>query len=60
MVKLSLSWALQLDTFTNGSKVDAHPSGLQNHPKDDWVHLFTDGAVARALGNASIGGVVCD
>lgn len=31
-----------------------------HHSSQDWMNLFTDGAVARISGNASVGGVVRD
>ncbi|MBA0819897.1 hypothetical protein Gohar_025622, partial [Gossypium harknessii] len=34
--------------------------GYQKHTEGTWVHLFSDGAVERATGNASVRGVICD
>ncbi|KAA3478688.1 LINE-1 reverse transcriptase isogeny [Gossypium australe] len=41
-------------------QVISNSSGIHHHCSDNWVHLFSDGAVARVSENASVGGMVRD
>ncbi|KAK5840215.1 hypothetical protein PVK06_009102 [Gossypium arboreum] len=54
------SWAQHFEPFLIGTKAASSSSEIHHHSSDDWVQLFTDGAVARDSRNASAGGVVRD
>lgn len=60
IVKVSLSWAQQFEPFLNGSKTNPPNSVIHSQYEDNWVHLFSDGVMARVFKNAFAGGVVCD
>ncbi|KAH1129774.1 hypothetical protein J1N35_001152, partial [Gossypium stocksii] len=53
-------WDQQFKPFLNGVKPNSPNSEIHSHYEDNWVYLFSNGAVARASRNASVGGVVCD
>ncbi|KAL1109679.1 hypothetical protein V6Z11_D03G194300 [Gossypium hirsutum] len=60
IVKVSLNWAQQFKPFLNEAKPNSPNSKTHSYYKGNWVYLFSDGAMARASGNASMGGVVRD
>ncbi|KAK5795421.1 hypothetical protein PVK06_036687 [Gossypium arboreum] len=60
VLKSSLSWAQHFEPFLLRTKARSSSSGFHHHFSQDWVHLFIDGAMARASENASAGGVVRD
>lgn len=55
IIKVSLSWGQQLDSYIRDSKVTALSLIIQTHSGGRWVHLFTDGAVANISGKAFAG-----
>ncbi|MBA0585626.1 hypothetical protein Gorai_016394, partial [Gossypium raimondii] len=59
-MKASLSWAQQFELFLNRYKVIPLNSVVHSHSEGNWVHLFSDRAVARDFGNASVGELVRD
>ncbi|MBA0850449.1 hypothetical protein Goshw_029881, partial [Gossypium schwendimanii] len=59
-VKVSISWAQQLEFHHNGYKSNTLSSSHNFHANSTWVHLFTDGAIARDTWNASAGGILGD
>lgn len=60
VLKSSISWAHHFEPFLCGNKDRPNSSVIFHHSSQDWMNLFTDGAVARISGNASVGGVVRD
>ncbi|KAG8486120.1 hypothetical protein CXB51_019453 [Gossypium anomalum] len=56
-IKTSLSWAQHFEPFLGEDRPTTTNSGTRHHLADNWVHLFSDGAVARDSGNASAEGV---
>ncbi|KAA3453503.1 reverse transcriptase [Gossypium australe] len=60
LVKASLSWAQNFESIIIKPKVVVIFSGAQQHCFENWIHLSSDGAVARMFGNAAAGGVVRD
>ncbi|KAK5831225.1 hypothetical protein PVK06_015020 [Gossypium arboreum] len=58
IIKTSLSWAQHFEPFLIGVQSIASNSKIRHHLVDNWVHLLSDGVVARDTGNASAGGVV--
>ncbi|XP_016748714.1 uncharacterized protein [Gossypium hirsutum] len=60
IIKASTSWAQHFETFLFGGKSTTSNPVTSQHCAENWVHLFSDGAVARESGNASAGGVVRD
>ncbi|KAH1115237.1 hypothetical protein J1N35_008615 [Gossypium stocksii] len=60
VIKSSLSWAQHFEPFLIGTKTISPFSEIHHHFVDNWVHLFSDGTVAKDSGNVSAGGVVRD
>lgn len=60
IVKASFSWVQQFESCQNIYKANIPKSECQKHFKGTWVHLFSNGVVERAIGNASVGGVIRD
>ncbi|KAK5786060.1 hypothetical protein PVK06_040687 [Gossypium arboreum] len=60
IIKASTSWGQHFETFLFGDKSTTSNPVTSQHCAENWVHLFSDGAVARESGNASAGGVVRD
>lgn len=60
IVKTSFSWAQQLKLNHHGYRTNSLNSVDQTHSIRMWVHLFSDGAVARDIKNASTDDVVRD
>ncbi|KAG8502154.1 hypothetical protein CXB51_002169 [Gossypium anomalum] len=58
--EMQASWAQHFEIFLFGSKDRSSSSIIHHHFSHDWMHLFIDGAVVRASGNASASGVVRD
>ncbi|KAA3460126.1 reverse transcriptase [Gossypium australe] len=60
LIKSSLSWAQNFEAFTTRPKLnDNSPEQLQ-HCSNNWVFLYSDGAVERDSENGAAGGVVRD
>ncbi|KAH1113745.1 hypothetical protein J1N35_007123 [Gossypium stocksii] len=60
MLKTSLSWAQHFESFLLETKIETRHLKSRQFCSKDWAYLFTDGAVAKASGNAAAGGVVRD
>lgn len=60
IVKASIGWAQQYELNHDGYNNNAHNSSYQTISDGTWVHLFTDGVVARITGNVFAGNVLRD
>ncbi|KAA3479950.1 reverse transcriptase [Gossypium australe] len=60
VVKASSCWARQYESSRDFYKNTGQSSCSYNYSEDNWVHLFTDGAVCSNSGIAASGGVVRD
>ncbi|KAH1107254.1 hypothetical protein J1N35_011022 [Gossypium stocksii] len=58
VVKVSISWARQLELHLSRCKNNTHSSGYVTNTNGTWVHLLTNGVVAGDTGNAAARGVV--
>ncbi|KAH1066052.1 hypothetical protein J1N35_031039 [Gossypium stocksii] len=56
----SFRWARHFELFITKAKSAVTNHGVHHHLVDNWVHLFTDGAVARDSGNTATGGMIRD
>lgn len=60
MVKASVSWARQFESYLSGYKSNIPNLIPVNIFDDTWVHLSTYGSMVREIGYAAAGGVVRD
>ncbi|KAG8480532.1 hypothetical protein CXB51_024586 [Gossypium anomalum] len=54
------SWAQHFEPFLLVTKPIATNPEFRHHFSDNWVNLFSDGAITRGSGNAAAGGVIRD
>ncbi|MBA0724646.1 hypothetical protein Golax_021321, partial [Gossypium laxum] len=57
-VKVSISWAQQLEFHQNGYNINISSSKHNSHANSLWVNLYMDEVVARDTRNASAGGIL--
>ncbi|MBA0697524.1 hypothetical protein Goari_021062 [Gossypium aridum] len=60
LLKVSLSWARQYQITHDGYNIKSFTADVQSYSNEKWVHLFSNGAVARNSESALASGVVHD